>query len=151
MMDKVQELREQAKQHTEDAYQSFERCDTDGFLSQWASAVNAQRCNLEADLLEAGGVWKFWGLFDLEGRRVRAKLINGQYGPCWAFCDAHDRFTGKFISAHPARPETLQRKGYVEADELAPAKVVVSGKDICALGVRCERTDGGYPPDAINE
>jgi hypothetical protein len=55
-MDTATELRQQATKHAQDAIDSFDRCDTDGFLSQWASGVMSQKKSLEADLLEAGGV-----------------------------------------------------------------------------------------------
>lgn len=124
-------LRDQATQHEADAAESFDRCDTDGFVSQWASGLNAQQARREADIVEAGGVATFgrYVLEDLDGNPVAAKLIDGRYGPCWALTDDAGDFTGKFISAHPVRESTLARKGYREGRELfvAEAKAKMHG------------------------
>jgi hypothetical protein len=118
-MTKAQDLREQAARHDQDAADSFERCDTDGFVSQWASGINARQKRTQATIEEAGGVATFgrYYLTDLDGERVPAKLIEGRFGPCWALLDEDDQFTGEFIGAHPARESTLERKGYREAEE----------------------------------
>jgi hypothetical protein len=124
-------LREQAAQHEQDAAESFERCDTDGFLSQWASGLNAQQARKQANIEEAGGIATFfrYRLETLEGEAVAAKLINGRYGECWALCDEQGTFTGKFISAFPARASTMAKKGYVEVKEefVAEAKAMIRG------------------------
>lgn len=61
--------REQAKE------ESFERCDTDGFLSQWAQGIAAQKLRTQAKLLEHDGRWHFFGLYDGD-RRVKAKRVT---------------------------------------------------------------------------
>lgn len=123
---KAEELRESAARHESDARESFERCDTDGFVSQWASGLNAQRDRCEADIQEAGGVATFgrYALEDLDGNRVAAKLIRGKFGPCWALLDSTGEFTGEFVGAHPRRASTLERKGYREAVDYFVAEAV---------------------------
>ena len=108
--------RRQAAQHEQNAADSFERSDTDGFLSQWASGINAQVERAKAAIVEAGGIATFYTyeLRDLDGELVPAKLIDGQFGPCWALLDEAGDFTGTFIGAHPKRVSTLERKGYRE-------------------------------------
>lgn len=93
----AEELRNKAAIHAENARESFERCDTDGFLSQWASGLQSRLCQTQAEIVENGGQAEFWGLFDLEGNRIAAKLINGKFGACWALCDANRNFTGRFV------------------------------------------------------
>jgi len=119
-------LREQAAQYEQDAKNSFDRCDTDGFVSQWASGVMAQERRMKADLEDNGGMAEFDVLFDLEGNKQNAKIINGKFGPCWAFMDNDGKFTGQFVSA-TITAKTLAKKGYVEGVEMAPAKVALTG------------------------
>ena len=121
------ELREQAATADRARQESWDRSDTDGFVSQWASGLTANKLRLEAEVIENDRVWQFPALFDLDGNRARAKLHNGGYGPCWMFCDSNDRPTGKFITAFPARESTMAKKGYREGMEDAPAKAEIMG------------------------
>lgn len=127
-LDTARRLRAEAARHEADAAESFERCDTDGFVSQWASGLNAQLAREQADIEEAGGVATFFreSLTDLDGNPVAAKLIRGKYGLCWAMLDGEDNFTGEFVSAHPVRESTMERKGYreVKSEFVAPAKAI---------------------------
>lgn len=152
-----EQLRAAAAKLEDAKEESFQRCDTDGFVSQWAFGLTAQVKRLQADIVEAGGISQFTGLFTLEGQRVRAKLIKTRYGTAWAFCDEQDKFTGKFINAFPQKPETMAKKGYREDDEMAPARAKVlggqgrglSGAATCYAGII--RTDKGYPDNAVVE
>ena len=58
----------------ERAEESFARCDTDGFLSQWASEQTSSLDSAKRSLCENFGKWNFFGLFD-GTRRVKAKEI----------------------------------------------------------------------------
>lgn len=120
-------LREEAARHEQAAADSFDRCDTDGFLSQWASGITAQLKRREADVLEAGGVHEFACLTDLDGNWVPSKLIDGRYGLCWALLAEDGTFTGTFVSAFPKRAATLERKGYREGRGTWPAKAKIVG------------------------
>ena len=145
----AEELRSEASALRQEAHDSFERCDTDGFLSQWASGLSAAKKEMEANLIEQGGVADQYGLFDLDGNRVRAKLIQGQYGLCWAFCDQADNFTGTFVSAFPKRASTMERKGYREDWETVAVKVEIKGANAVVCHPQYVRLDKGYPEDAI--
>lgn len=76
------EYRQMAQERRERSAESFERCDTDGFLSQWASDLTAQQYDLQADILDNGGRSTFIGLYEGE-RRVKARFITTQYGTSW--------------------------------------------------------------------
>lgn len=122
------DLRAAADQHERDAFDSFDRCDTDGFVSQWASGLNGQVARLQAELVENGGLSSFAALYDIDtDERVPAKLIDGRFGLCWAICDESGSFTGEFVSAFPKRESTMARKGYREGREFAPAMAKVVG------------------------
>lgn len=72
----AEELRAEADRCQQSAAESFERCDTDGFLSQWASGITARQYNMQARIAEAGGTARFAGLFNAAGERVKAKLVE---------------------------------------------------------------------------
>lgn len=139
----AEELRAIAAKAEVARQESFERCDTDGFLSQAAGQLAASVYRLQADIIESGGQLWFTGLFTLDGKRVRAKIIRTKYGLVWAFCDAADNLTGKFISVIISE-KTLAKKGFKEEQELAPC--VADSKEWAAYA---RRTDKGYPDNAI--
>jgi hypothetical protein len=147
------EHRNAAKAADQEAYDSFERCDTDGFLSQWACGLTANLHRRQAEIMEAGGVAEFPALFNLDGQRVRAKLIDGKYGPCWAICDNRGRYTGEFVGAFPARESTMERKGFREGREVVEAYAFMNGTGHGLSGrawVATGRKDDGYPADAVD-
>lgn len=165
------ELRAKANACRQEAHDSFQRCDTDGFLSQWASGVNAAKYEMEADLMDAGGVASFWGLFNRHGQRVTARLVSGEFGLVWAvhtrsgrtvwvphtvtFDEEPNAFGGTTFVRPRFGPRTKgARLGLTVAWEDAPARVDMtgSGRGLGSLHtVRPVevRTDGGWPPDAV--
>lgn len=133
------QLRKEAKESRERAYESFERCDTDGFLSQWASNTVAREKEIEANLLDQGGKAEFQVLMDMDGNIMPAKRINNRYGSAWAFFEnpnnIHSRLTGVFINeANSPKLKTqaaaLARKGYKLGVVKAPAYVESGGSRI---------------------
>jgi hypothetical protein len=122
----AEQLRAEATKHDQDAHDSFQRSDTDGFLSQWASGISAHEKRLEAELLEAGGVWEFTVLFREDGTQARKKTIKTRFGYCHAILDENDRFTGEFISLGIS-DKTLAKKGYYWGQAMLPAKVAIVG------------------------
>lgn len=50
--------------------ESYERSDTDGFVSQWASGLTAQKHRLQAELAESGGKTEASALFDTNGNII---------------------------------------------------------------------------------
>lgn len=139
------DLREKARTHESEAHASFERCDTDGALSQWAHGISAEVARKEADLIEAGGVHEFPALFDLEGNYVPARLIDGRYGLCWMLLDAEGECSG-FVSAFPKRRATMVGKGYLEGYVVRPARVVTAGKTLTSVHAKVIPSDS--PLDA---
>ena len=146
-------LRAEAGRHDQEAADSFDRCDTDGFVSQWAHGITGQKLRAQADIEDNGGYAAFPALYDLDGNRVPAKLIDGKYGLCWALITpGTDTFTGQFVKAFPKREATMTGKGYREGHELAPARAVIAGSGTGLSGaascyVRTIRTDDGTGQD----
>jgi len=85
--------RAEEKRCHQDSIDSFERCDTDGFLSQWASDQMAGKYRLMAQLAEEDGMWTFRTL-GLNGALVPCREIKTRYGWKWGvyatFQDALD-------------------------------------------------------------
>lgn len=109
-------LREKAARHEQEAYDSFERSDTDGFLSQWASGLSAQKARLEADLLEAGGLMETTALFNLDGTVASTHQGYGQWGVYWVLNDeAAARFGKRFFS--PSKAKKAQRRYDTDRDK----------------------------------
>lgn len=108
---RAQELREQARRMEQEAVESFERSDTDGFLSQWASNISASRARLEAALIEDGGMTETTALFLLDGTLASTHKGEGQYGPYWVLNDeAAERLGRRFLStSQAAKPEVRSR------------------------------------------
>ncbi|MFF3665425.1 hypothetical protein [Microtetraspora malaysiensis] len=145
-------LREQAIKHDQKALESFERCDTDGALSQWANGLLAAEARLQADIEENGGKALFPALFDLAGNLVRAKRMNGQWGTYWALLDERGRITGEWFTpskSHDARRarKTDAAKGYYIGYVMAPAKAEIKGGSYASCNAVAVRTDDGYSED----
>lgn len=115
----AQEHREAAAAATRAAQESFERSDTDGFLSQWASGLTAQKHRAEAALIEAGGVIEALVLFDVDGNIASTHQGFSQYGEYWVLNDAAaEKYGKRFFSPSKAfRPGVAYRndraKGFV--------------------------------------
>lgn len=143
------QLRAEAQEWDQRAAESWERSDTDGFLSQWASGLAASRLRLAAEIAENGGRWRFPALFDLAGNLVAAKLIETKFGLAWGVLESDDprsKIT-KWVTAFPARPSTMQRKGYREGYVMARAKADYRGANATSVRAVAVRTDGGFSRD----
>ena len=124
-MDKTgDEYRAEAEEHERRKQESWDRSDTDGFLSQWASDLGAQEARMNAQIADRGGVWDFPILQDSDGNKVAAKLIRGRYGMCWALMDDMHNFTGVFISD---KIRSIEKHGYTRSTEEAPARARIGG------------------------
>ncbi len=148
----AEELRAKAAECAERSEESFQRCDTDGFLSQWANDLTARLYRTQADLVDNGGVDEFLGLCKIAtGERVRAKIIRGRFGPCWAIVGEDDKFTGEFFPTGP-RSRKQKAAGLCEKPEMAPAGAKIDGQGTGLSGsawVAIYRTDGGCPEGAV--
>ena len=91
----------------QDAADSFERCDTDGFLSQWASGLTARKHEAEAELIENGGMVETAALFDLDGNVISTHhgYTRNQWGRESEWWRTPD---GRFLT--PSRAQTWQAR-----------------------------------------
>jgi hypothetical protein len=133
--------------------ESYQRSDTDGFLSQWANGLEAQRLHAQADIDERSGVSDFPALFGADGERIDARLIHGQYGMVWILDnEVAERFGRRFIPYDGSHEEGISGRsrvqsnlGLVQQYEEAPAKAIITGSGTGLSGnawVMVIRTDG---------
>ena len=157
------ELRAKAAASRKAAQDSFDRCDTDGFLSQWASGITGMLYERQAEIADAGGKSEFWGLFRAsDGKRIRAKQVSVytkfKYSTetRWCVVDANDRAVAWFpCNWGSGKGRKLKAAGLYEAKESAPAmaKVMGSGTGLSGAAnayVGVVRMDKGYPDDAVD-
>lgn len=151
------ELREAAAERERSAQESWERSDTDGFLSQWASGLTAQLYRTQATLADGDGTDEFPAVFTTDGERVPARQVRTRYGTKWAvFASAEefDSYNGDII-AWLSWPETarqaanLAKKGYRIGYVRAKARAVIKGTGTGLSGqawVTTERVEKGFDP-----
>jgi hypothetical protein len=135
-----EELRDRAAARDAAAAESFERCDTDGFMSQWAHGVNAQKDRLAADIAENDGYHTFRALFDRGGKLVTARRVETRYGMRWAvkapgdhggpvvewFKESEAKDWRRALKANAA-------KGYFVGLVMLPAQAVLRGANACTV------------------
>lgn len=132
MTEAVDKLRAEARAHEKEAYDSFERCDTDGFMSQWASGINARQKRMEADLLERGGVLYVVGPVRADDRSpVTWRRVETRYGSRWIVLPDGDP-DGEplvWLNAGAARLATIRKHGYTLGVYRTEGKVKLFGND----------------------
>lgn len=142
--------------------ESFDRCDTDGFLTQWAHGLTSSLYSTLAELAENNWQSEFPALFySGTQNRVPAKIIyvkdkysyNGGMKSLWAIVNPNTgKFTGQFL---PTGKNSRKQKsaGFWEGSELAPAYAKIDGRGYGLSGsawVSVFRTDNGFPPSLLN-
>src|SRR5512140_3698228 len=79
-------LRARARTSRQFAQDSWERSDTDGFVTQYASDLSAREHEANAEIMEHGGYADFVALFDTNGHLVPgARLVQTRYGRAWVY------------------------------------------------------------------
>jgi hypothetical protein len=108
------EFRALAKKAHESRIESFERCDTDGFLSQWASQIQEHKYLDWARLAEQDYKDTFETLADADGNLVPCREIETKFGLTYAvyasFEDAQNR--GEIIKWVGLGKRAAKNKGY---------------------------------------
>jgi hypothetical protein len=131
IMTTATEFRAQAQAARQSAADSWERSDTDGFVSQWASGLTAREYDLKADLAERGDVDAFYdSVMDADGNVAPARVVETRYGSKVAiFASWEDADTyGAPVKAWASPTDRALRKyGLRMAWRTAPAKVVYTG------------------------
>jgi len=131
----AEEWEQAARESEQRAAESFERCDTDGFLSQWASGITAREYRAKADLARSGGKVTTSALFTMTGELVPAKMYETRYGWAWRTVE------GRWINESKAQAAE-KRRAYLESKYEVrvgavevPGRVVVRGTSKVSVGV----------------
>lgn len=127
------DLAAKLRKEVQDCYrakeESFQRSDTDGFLSQWASGMSARVADRKAEILDNGGYAPTPGLFEGD-RIVKAKIIDSKFGQCWLLAEEEQaKFGTVFVPVAYGKVSRKQKKfGLHEKTIYQPAWVKVDGK-----------------------
>lgn len=118
-------LRNEAETLRAKAEESFQRCDTDGLITQLNDRLRAGRLDLAANLAESEGLARFWGLYEVAtGRRVRARGVTGAFGAQWELHPSETALIAKrgkrWLPVGPGS-RVLKALGLAQVWELAPA------------------------------
>lgn len=123
------EYRALSKQSHQDAIDSFDRSDTDGALSQWASNISSMKYSKLAYLAENNWKDTFETLVDLNGNLVPCRLIQTKYGFSFgvyaSFEDAQE--CGNIIEWVGTGHRAAKNKGYQIAVVESEATVEIKG------------------------
>ena len=92
---------------------------------EWAAELDAEKSRLQADIDEHGGEADVWVLYDLAGKEINAKVVNGKNAAEWAILDADGRMTPTRLPYRPLQQDDLQAKGYREACKRRPATAMI--------------------------
>jgi hypothetical protein len=141
-------LHAEAATHIAKERESFDRCDTDGFVSQWAHGLMGSLRTAQAGIEEAGRMAEFVGLY-LGDERIPAREIETQFGRSWLIRDdAQARLGRKFIPTG-SRSRVQRSLGLSERAELAPAWAKHSSNGgACSVYVETYRTGCKWGTDA---
>ena len=134
LQDQIAQIDAQIADCTRRSHESWERSDTDGFLSQWANDLGARKLMNQKRILMNGGVDTFIGLYTLEGERVPAKLERVSHPRGWGHqlvwhltAQAADVYGRMFIPQ--GEKSRIQKKlGLQECEETAPAESFIDGE-----------------------
>lgn len=154
--------RNEATAHAQAAHDSWERSDTDGFLSQHVSGLSSDKARLQGEIDDNGSRARFVALADLDGNLVAAKPISTRYGMAYGKLsdpdEPHSAFDG-YINLSKASDPEKQRKyladrGYREVYVMAPAYADFSAPSgargmggMLSVTTRAIRKDGGFSRD----
>ncbi len=155
-MKSASDYRAEAQACRDRAEESFERCDTDGFLSQYCSVISARLADRRAKILDNDGMASFTGLYEGE-RRVKAKMLNGTYGHYWLLHEDEAELVaarGKPFLPTGSNSRVLKKLGLAERSELAPAWADTAGNgtglaSVANVYIETYRTGDKWGGDAV--
>lgn len=128
----VARAKREAARHREAKEESFARCDTDGFLTQWAHDVAAGREHLQRKIEEHDGCYLFRVLVRLDSGELAAFAREEftsrfHYGTDTMWKIERPRATERRWLPVAKRESTYARKGFKTAWLVAPAYADITG------------------------
>jgi len=121
--------RARAQQAVRRSQESWERSDTDGFMSQWANDAMASKYRAMAELAEEGGVSEFPAVFDLDGNLTDFHQVSTRYGMSWVRDTEHgsEWFNESGARKGSTRLANDRKKGYTIGSVRQEATVELVG------------------------
>lgn len=108
--------------------ESFERCDTDGFVSQFCHGLASSEALENAKIAREGGTALFMGLYEKEtNRRLKTKRIETKFGDSWLLGDSEAARLGRKFLPFGSNSRIHKQLGLEERVERAPAKAKLHG------------------------
>lgn len=144
----AEKYRAEARGNLEKREESWQRSDTDGFLSQWALGLSASLAQERASICEHGGHAEFTVL--MEGERVvDARQIDTRYGYCWRLSDDEEaRFGRRFVPVdYEGRSRVQKRLGLRQGKAWRPAWAKIEGRGKGLSGTAWVATYQVHNPD----
>lgn len=130
----AEELKAMAGAERQEAEDSFQRCDTDGFLSQWANGLTAELYSRQAEIVKNNGKADFIGLYEGE-RRVKAREISvkNKFAPwttdyVWLVDDSDPVATKRKFIPTGEKSRVQKSLGLSERKESDTAKAEITGR-----------------------
>lgn len=120
------EWRAQAKDCRRREAESWERSDTDGFLSQWALTQMASRYDHCARIAEQGGIYVDAPVMLETGQVVQGEWVSGEYGDsfyAWEVINGQRYFNPSQAKSDARRRANDEKKGIEMHTFFAPATV----------------------------
>ena len=124
----IKTLREKAEEHRRRERESFERCDTDGFVSQWCSSISAADDDEAAALADRGNLSVFPVLVDAVTGELVATTIHifqnrYSYGNEYKWAVRRQNAQKAEWVTDFKRESNFGKKGLRKAWMIAPAKL----------------------------
>lgn len=111
--------------------ESFARCDTDGFVSQWAFGLTAEEKSENAKILRSGGYASFPVLCDEDGEVVADKIYaftnKYSYGMDYRWKVDAEKYGRRWVPVGETS-RVQKRLGLTESTRWFPAKAVITGR-----------------------
>ena len=111
----AEEFRAMAQQCRDERAASWERCDTDGFLSQWANQSMSYTYDDAAVIAENGYTVERCSIFNIDGEIMDAEQRDGDYGFYWFIPKADGKarfFTESMAQNRKVAVKNNAKKGY---------------------------------------
>lgn len=132
---KADASRARAAEAAQRSQESWDRSDTDGFLSQWANNSISRKESLQAQIDEQNGLWEHPALFDLEGNMLAATPHKSKYGgTVWRVLEGDEPnsevkewFNESGAKSAKTRIVNNAKKGYYVGTVLVPSYAATGG------------------------
>ncbi len=136
------ELKAEAAKYAAKKEASFRRCDTDGFLTQWANGMLSEKNREQAKIAANGGMAEFPCLITQDGERVDAemKTFKCQYTysdkSMWLLSEKEAAKYGRKWIPMGKNSRVQKKLGLAEGTEMAPAEARINGSGMGYVEVR---------------